>query len=86
MVWFARRSKVIIEAWRRHYNEVRPHSSLGWRTPNEFVARQRNATTCHVTSLGTAVCGPPFLCDATHYTLRKCLISLGCDGVTSSVQ
>ncbi|MBY8967053.1 integrase core domain-containing protein, partial [Algiphilus sp. NNCM1] len=26
------------EAWRRHYNAVRPHSSLGYRTPNEYKA------------------------------------------------
>ena len=24
---------VMIEQWRRHYNEVRPHSSLGYRPP-----------------------------------------------------
>jgi len=24
---------VLIEAWRRHYNTVRPHSSLGYRPP-----------------------------------------------------
>ena len=23
----------MIEAWRRHYNSVRPHSSLGYRPP-----------------------------------------------------
>ena len=42
--WFRSRAeaKVIIEAWRRHYNEVRPHMSLGYLTPNEFVARQAN--------------------------------------------
>lgn len=28
-----------IEAWRRHYNEVRPHSSLGYLPPAVF-ARQ----------------------------------------------
>lgn len=28
-----------IEAWRRDYNEVRPHTSLGNRTPQEFTAR-----------------------------------------------
>ncbi len=28
-----------IEAWRRHYNEARPHSALDWSTPNGF-ARQ----------------------------------------------
>ena len=26
----------VIEQWRRHYNEVRPHSSLGDQTPAEF--------------------------------------------------
>ena len=36
--WFvdlaeARRS---IEAWRIHYNTVRPHSSLGFRSPEQF--------------------------------------------------
>ena len=25
--------KVLIEQWRRHYNAVRPHSSLGYRPP-----------------------------------------------------
>ena len=27
-----------IEAWRRHYNESRPHTSLGWMTPAEFAS------------------------------------------------
>ena len=26
-------AKVLIERWRRHYNRVRPHGSLGYRTP-----------------------------------------------------
>lgn len=26
-------AKVLIEAWRRHYNTVRPHSALGYRPP-----------------------------------------------------
>jgi hypothetical protein len=30
----------MIEHWRRHYNEVRPHSSLGYLTPNEFAAQR----------------------------------------------
>ena len=28
----------IIEAWREDYNTVRPHSSLGYRTPEEYAA------------------------------------------------
>jgi putative transposase len=27
-----------IEAWRRDYNEVRPHRSLGYQTPAEFLS------------------------------------------------
>ena len=26
-------AKIMIEAWRRHYNTIRPHSSLGYRPP-----------------------------------------------------
>ena len=26
-------AKIIIEAWRRHYNTIRPHSSLGYVPP-----------------------------------------------------
>jgi putative transposase len=38
MEWFKNRldAKIVIEAWRQHYNEVRPHSSLGQLTPLEF--------------------------------------------------
>ena len=34
-------AKVGIEQWRQHYNEVRPHSSLGYLTPAEFKAQLR---------------------------------------------
>jgi putative transposase len=39
--WFRSRAeaKVVIETWRRHYNEVRPHSSLGYLTPAAFAAQ-----------------------------------------------
>ena len=58
--WFRSRTeaKVIIETWRRHYNEVRPHSSLGYLTPNEFVARLPKAASRHATGQDAAVCGP----------------------------
>ncbi len=26
-------ARVVVERWRRHFNAVRPHSSLGWRPP-----------------------------------------------------
>ena len=26
-------ARILIERWRRHYNTVRPHSSLGYRPP-----------------------------------------------------
>lgn len=42
--WFANRTdaKVLIESWRREYNSVRPHSSLGHLTPAEFAERSRS--------------------------------------------
>ena len=59
--WFRSRSeaKVVIEAWRRHYNEVRPHSSLGYLTPAEFVASRRSkiAAPANATGRDAAVCG-----------------------------
>jgi putative transposase len=33
-------AKSKIEAWRRYYNEVRPHSALGWLTPADFARQQ----------------------------------------------
>lgn len=39
--WFRTRAeaKVVIEAWRRHYNAVRPHMSLNYLTPHEFKSQ-----------------------------------------------
>ena len=30
-------ARVALEAWRRDYNERRPHSKLGWMTPREYA-------------------------------------------------
>lgn len=46
MEWFRNRidAKIVIEQFRRQYNEVRPHSSLGQLTPAEFK-QQLSSTT-----------------------------------------
>lgn len=31
-------ARVIVEQWRKEYNQQRPHSSLGYRPPDEFAA------------------------------------------------
>jgi putative transposase len=50
-----------ISAWRQEYNQVRPHSSLGYRTPEEF-AREVAANGCGKAAawkpLGTGVPTP----------------------------
>ena len=45
MQWFKNRTdaKILIEEFRRQYNEVRPHSSLNQLTPAEF--KQKLSTT-----------------------------------------
>jgi putative transposase len=35
-------AKVLVEEWRRQYNEKRPHSALGYQTPQAY-ARQFNS-------------------------------------------
>ncbi len=57
--WFRSRAeaKVVIESWRRHYNEVRPHSSLGYLTPAEFAARMARPAPRDATGQGAAVSG-----------------------------
>lgn len=41
--WFVTlaHARRVIEAWRLDYNRVRPHSSLGYLTPDEFAAQVR---------------------------------------------
>jgi len=41
--WFANLApaRAVIGAWRRDYNEQRPHMSLDYETPAEFAARYR---------------------------------------------
>ena len=51
--WFRSRAEAVavIETWRRHYNEVRPHSSLGYLTPQQFKQKQSpKQSTCEKAS------------------------------------
>ena len=43
LYWFATlaEAKTIFGAWRRDYNESRPHMALGYRTPQEYLPRDR---------------------------------------------
>jgi putative transposase len=43
MEWFPSRAeaRLIIVSWRRHYNEDRPQSPLGYRTPKQFKDEQK---------------------------------------------
>jgi putative transposase len=52
--WFnnLREAKVVIESWRQHYNEERPHSSLKYQTPVEFrLAYQQSQSSCAPTRI-----------------------------------
>ena len=37
-------AKVLIEAWRREYNQIRPHSALGYRPPAPEAIQPKNST------------------------------------------
>ncbi len=40
-------AKQKIDQWRQHYNEVRPHSSLGYVPPVEFAKKRLNLKNSH---------------------------------------
>src|SRR3982751_2064898 len=42
--WFdsLREAQVVIEAWREHYNEERPHSALKYQSPRQFIQAWNN--------------------------------------------
>ncbi len=55
-----REAKIMIEKWRRHYNEVKPHSSLGYKPPapetiingpNTAVSRMTTQIVCEAGKL-----------------------------------
>jgi putative transposase len=45
----------VIEDWRKHYNEVRPHYSLGYKTPTEWVQQLKNDLSTEATFQTTVV-------------------------------
>jgi len=48
-------ARILIEAWRRHYNAIRPHSALGWRPPvPEILVERQTPWPVRVPSNGIA--------------------------------
>lgn len=39
-----REAQLVVEAWRKEYNDYRPHSALGYLTPSEFTARAASSS------------------------------------------
>ena len=64
--WFTslREAQVLIEAWRRDYNTVRPHESLGWRTPAQAAATWAGAMAPAQVEVSSPLCTNP-MSDAT---------------------
>jgi len=61
--WFGSMTEVrhLMEAWRQDYNNVRPHSSLNYRTPAQASAGLRQ----------TLAVAPPGACNPTAVTLQN---------------
>ncbi len=57
-------ARAVLEAWRRDYNEERPHSKLGWMTPRAYAGAFCGHTGRHTPQETGSVCRPL----ATHNT------------------
>ena len=58
--WFRSRAeaKIVVENWLRHFNTVRPHSSLDYQTPAEFAAKlEQTSASVQATGRDAAVYG-----------------------------
>jgi transposase InsO family protein len=53
LFWNQKEAQVIVEDWRRQYNQFRPHSALGYLTPAEAVRCPETATAAETTTQGT---------------------------------
>ena len=52
VLWTLTEARVVIEDFRRHYNERRPHGKLGYQSPARFAALQCPLTTASLTEAG----------------------------------
>lgn len=54
--WFSnlREARQVIETWQGEYNEIRPHSTLGYCTPNEFAEKYQTVVNNNLLALNLA--------------------------------
>ncbi len=55
--WGVEHAQVLVERWRRQYNEERPHSALGYRTPAEVAGQAADPAPAASTPMGSATTG-----------------------------
>jgi putative transposase len=48
-LWTLTEARVVLEDWRREYNEERPHKSLGLKTPKAFALKQQAGLSARAT-------------------------------------
>ncbi len=44
-------ARVILEEWRQDYNHIRPHSSLNYQSPTEFINKNNEVENAYIISL-----------------------------------
>ena len=69
-------ARAVLEEWRRDYNTVRPHSSIGWLTPDAYAA-QLTGQRGHGAALTTGSAPWPFATDQTEEFNRQTLVTTG---------
>ena len=59
--WSVRHARVVVERWRVHYNRERPHSRLGYSTPEEYrrAWHEQDAGALPPVARSLTLCGAP---------------------------
>jgi putative transposase len=69
-------ARAVLEEWRRDYNTVRPHSSIGWLTPDAY-AEQFPGQRGHGAALTAGSAPWPLATDQTEEFNRPTLVTTG---------
>ena len=70
-------ARIVFRDWAHDYNTTRPHSALGYETPEAFAKHLISATDCHATPHETSARQPVVNSTTNAVSTQKALVQSG---------